>query len=50
VNQCCGSGSGDLWIWDPGWKKIQICDPRSGINVSDHISEGLVRILWVKSS
>jgi hypothetical protein len=32
------------WIRDPGWKKIQIWDQGSGINISDHISESLESI------
>ncbi len=44
--QCCVSGSGircifDPWIRDPGWVKNQD-------NISDHISESLETIFWVK--
>jgi hypothetical protein len=33
-HQCCGSGYGircvlEPWIWDPGWKTIQIREPES---------------------
>jgi hypothetical protein len=37
----------DSWIriWDG--KKIRIRDPRSGINISDHISESLVTMFEV---
>ncbi len=37
--QCCGSGS--------GMGKIRIWDPRSGINISDHISESLVTVFFL---
>jgi hypothetical protein len=43
IFQCCGSGSGiryifDPWIRDPGWVKSQDPDPGSGMNNPDHIS------------
>jgi hypothetical protein len=34
----------------PRWENIRIRDPRSGINISDHISESLVTIFWVKNT
>ncbi len=38
----------DPWIRDPEWKKIQILDPGSAINIIDHISMSLVTIIRVK--
>ncbi len=42
VRQCCGSGSGirwlfNPWIRDPGWVESQHSDPGSGMNNPDHI-------------
>jgi hypothetical protein len=42
VDQCCGSGSGirylfDPWIRDPRWVESQHPDPGSGMNNPDHI-------------
>jgi hypothetical protein len=36
--------------WDQGWVKNQDPDPgsRSGMNITDHISESLETIFWVK--
>jgi hypothetical protein len=38
-------------IGDPGWEKIKIRirDPGSGINILDHISDGLETI-WAKNT
>jgi hypothetical protein len=37
---------------DPGWVKNQDPDPgsRPGMNISDHISESLETIFWVKNT
>jgi hypothetical protein len=57
--QCCGSdpGSGTflttgfgIRIRDPGWKKIQIQDPGSGMNIPDLIFEDLTSVSWVKNT
>jgi hypothetical protein len=36
-------------IWDSGKKKLQIRDPESGINLWDHISDSLIKILGLKA-
>ncbi len=41
-------GSSVFLLLDPGWK--QNPDPVSEINISDHISESIVRIFWVKNT
>jgi hypothetical protein len=30
--------------------KIRICDPGSGMNIPDHISESLETIFWIKNA
>jgi hypothetical protein len=35
---------------DPVWEKIRLRDPRSGINISNHISDCPVIIFWVKNT
>jgi hypothetical protein len=34
----------DTWIRDPGWKKIQIQDPESGMNIPDLTFENFVSV------
>jgi hypothetical protein len=40
----------EIRIRDQGWKKIQIQDPGSGMNIPDLIFEYRVSILWVKNT
>jgi len=41
----------DSWMRDPdpGWNKIQIQVPESGINITDLIFENLVSVFWFKN-
>jgi hypothetical protein len=40
----------EIRIRDQGWKKIQIQDPGSGMNIPDLIFEYRVSLLWVKNT
>ncbi len=37
------------WIWDSGKKKSRIWDPESRINIRDHISNSLLKVLGLKA-
>jgi hypothetical protein len=48
IKQCCGSGSGIRFLFDPGSGMGKKSRSASELNIPDHISESLETIFWVK--